>query len=204
MNPVLNHVSRAVIALMLSALFFFVLPLVQMIFGGFDEQSERQNTVRAPLLEMHIRKKEEPRKQQQRMRSVQSSASKGRIRSFDIKFTPDLAVGGGTMAFADETNLENMVFEEGETEEPAVPLSRMSIPYPPRAREAGIEGTLEIVILVDRKGSVAGLDFVRLPHAMFRRPVQEVVMKWKFRPAKHKGVPVQLRMRQVVEFKLEN
>ena len=60
-----------------------------------------------------------------------------------------------------------------------------------------------MIILIDRKGKVAKISFIKIPHAMFKKPVERVVKQWKFKSAMNKGVPVNMRVRQSIEFFIE-
>ena len=147
--------------------------------------------------------KKEKRPQERPIRRVTPANRNADASQVQFKFTPDLAVEGtGEVAMARE-ELEAVVFEEGETDEPAVPLYQPSIPYPDRARELEIEGTLEVIIIIDTQGKVSSIEVVRSPHTSITAAARKVIATWRFKPARNKGVPVRMRVRQVIEFTLE-
>ena len=137
-------------------------------------------------------------------RQVKSRSNQNRARSFALKFSPDLKIGSGEGIGLEEANFENEIFEEGEADVSAIPISIIPLPYPRRAKEAGLEGTVEMVLLIDRKGKVSSIDFIKVPHTMFIAPIMKVVKRWKFKPAMNKGVPVSMRVKQSVDFNLED
>jgi TonB family protein len=154
---------------------------------------------------MEYRKPEEKKevRQEERIREVANPDRARTASPVQFRFTPDLSVeGSGGVAMARE-ELAAVVFEEGETDEPAVPLYQPAIPYPDRARDLEIEGTLEVILIIDTRGRVSSIDVVRSPHVSITNAARKVIATWRFKPARNKGVPVRMRVRQVIEFKLE-
>ena len=67
----------------------------------------------------------------------------------------------------------------------------------------GLSGTLIIEIVIGRKGEVESVKIVKSPHSSFARQARQTVMGWRFKPGRNKGVPVRVRARKVIEFKLD-
>ncbi|HON10197.1 MAG TPA: energy transducer TonB, partial [Chitinispirillaceae bacterium] len=72
-----------------------------------------------------------------------------------------------------------------------------------RARELEIEGVLEMLIVIDMQGKVKNIDIVRSPHSSITTAAKKTVSTWRFKPARNKNIPVQVRVRQIVEFNLD-
>lgn len=194
---------RIVISLGICLGLFAIMPLAHRFFKSPVDKAARQAVAPAVIIE-RLEKKPQPKTVVPRqIRSITPQSSSSQSRSFNQKFSPDLSVGGGTGVAVSQQNLENVIFEEGQTDEPAVPISKSPVVYPQRAREAGITGTVDIVIVIDRQGKVAQVDFEHVPHTMFKRPVLNAVLGWQFKPARVQGVPVSVRVHQSIEFKLE-
>ena len=194
---------RGAVALALCVALFVLLPAAHRLLEPGERQEVLRQRQRAVVLQ---RSPEEPPKKSappRPLRNIASESGPGQSRRLSLTFTPDLGVGGGSGVAVAQQNLENVVFEEGQVEQGPVLLERTPVPYPPRAREAGIEGTVEMILEIDRTGAVARITFVSLPHTMLRRPVEGAVMNWRFSPARHQGVAVSIRVRQSVEFRLE-
>lgn len=69
-------------------------------------------------------------------------------------------------------------------------LIRQTTPrYPPDAFYKGIEGTVELEILIDKTGRVSRMRIVKSIPALDAAAVK-CVMKWQFRPAQLHGQPV--------------
>ena len=173
------------------------------IFNNDLKKEDPNLNASRPIMEIITKKEEKKEEQKIKPRTIRSSTDKGDARSFNLKFSPDLSVGSSGGIGVEESNFENVIFDEGDVEQAAIPIYRTSIPYPLKAKDMGIEGTVEMVIIIDHKGAVSNVDFVQLPHALFRRPVLDAVMQWKFKPAMNKGIPVKVRVRQSIEFSLE-
>ncbi len=200
----LLFIIKSVLAVAISFALFAAVPVIYSRIGLGLAKSE-ETAAQAPLL-MNVQTKKSERKNTPLFKPrqiAQASGSRAGTRSFDLKFSPDLKIGSGEGVAIEEKNLENIVFEEGEADINAVAVSKMPIPYPPRAKEEGIEGVVEMILLIDRKGIVSNIDFVKVPHALFKKPIEKVVKEWKFKPAMNKGIPVNMRVRQVIEFNLE-
>ena len=199
----LNILTRTILAIAISFSLFVSLPLFYRMLGSDLMKKEAKIDTSPVLMKVETQKPEKKKVQTQKPRRIESSRTTERARSFSLKFSPDLEVGSSEGVVVEDQNLETMIFEEGEADANAVPVSRLPVAYPRRAREEGIEGVVEMIILIDRKGKVAKIDFVSIPHAMFKKPVEIVVKQWKFKPAMNKGIPVNMRVRQSIEFFIE-
>lgn len=206
-------VSRAInisLAIIITFSLFVAIPVAHNLFG-FKLEAPKGFSRRAqiPIENLPPQKKEE-KKAEAHLRRMQSEsmnkALAGAQRSMAMKFSPDLSVEGNAQGAAVDMKSQELqaeIFEEGQTDENAVPLSTPSIEYPERARELGIQGTLEVVFVIDINGSVQAIDIRKSPHPTISSEARAVIAKWKFKPAKNRGIPVKVRVRQEIEFKLD-
>jgi protein TonB len=75
--------------------------------------------------------------------------------------------------------------------------------YPDRARRAGIQGYVELLILVSETGEVDEVRIVESePRGMFDDVCRRAVKRWKFRPATRDGQPAPGSVRQRIRFEL--
>jgi protein TonB len=81
---------------------------------------------------------------------------------------------------------------------------KTALPYPPLAQRQGVEGTVELSVLVDETGKVADAKVVSGPpqRVGLTEAAIETVKRWKFRPATKNGVPVKVWLPVKVDFKL--
>jgi len=203
MMPFIMYMSRLSASVLLCYGLFALLPLVQTFFAPPVKSEEYRTSSRRVIMEMEV-KKQKQELRERTVRTLKLGASQTRaLQTTKMKFTPDLAVGSGEGVAMSDAGMENLVYEEGEVDEPARPIMRSPVTYPARAREMGYEEIVHFIILVDRKGAVSSISFEQRPHPLFRRAVTAAVKKWQFKPAIKNGIPVRFRLRQSIEFKLD-
>ena len=202
------HLLRFAAAVTGASLLFAILPFAR---GVVSTVTTPESTVKKPpvLILQQVRKEEKPvEKPVQSLRALKDKCSMSRnFRStgFSMRFTPDLSVGSGEGAgIAASGGGGDGVFDESDVDEPPRPVSRMMVEYPRRAREAGIEGTVSLLLLIGRNGTVLDVAVESAPSPLFVKPVRQTVKQWKFSPARNQGVPVQVRMRQNITFRLDS
>lgn len=90
-------------------------------------------------------------------------------------------------------------------DEPPVLVNFEQPDYPPLARDAGIEGTVAIRVLVDEQGKVIAADVLQsdVTPAMERAALAAARM-CKFRPAKQRTIPVKAHVMIPFQFQLTN
>lgn len=190
------------LALLINVVLFTILPLINEFMGNDIYKTKNISSKRVIVAEYIKKKKVEKKDTQKRIRKISMhNAGKRSTESSSMRFTPDLSNHGTGVAIKYE-KLEAVVFNEGETDEDLVAERITPIPYPERAKNLGIEGILEIEILIGTSGSVEQITIIRSPHPSFDKAAKSAVVKWKFKPAKNKGVPVRVRARKEIEFNL--
>jgi TonB family protein len=208
-SKTLSFIIRLFIALIAS---FAVFTLVAYLHGFFgDALIKAPNTVQQRLIALTLPKKhEEETKPQQHLRIVKANIGHAGNTSgspSNMRFVPDLSTqsgpdnGNGVALGTQDLGAE--VFDEGQTDEPAVAVFSPAVPFPDRAREMNIEGTVKAVFVVNYLGKVTTVDIVKSPDQSFTREVKKTLLTWRFKPAKNKGVPVNMRFSKEIEFKLE-
>ena len=82
------------------------------------------------------------------------------------------------------------------------PISQVAPSYPQDLRWHEIEGSVLIDFTINSQGEVTDMKTVRFSDKAFIEPVRDAVRKWKFAPTVQNGVAVNVRARQIVQFKL--
>lgn len=83
------------------------------------------------------------------------------------------------------------------------PSERASPAYPPRARQAGVEGEVVMNLLITPEGRVADARVLEArPAGVFEEAARTAVLGWRFSPALYQGRPVKTWARQRVVFAL--
>ena len=82
-----------------------------------------------------------------------------------------------------------------------LPIVRIEPQCPREANREGIQGFVDVEILIAADGNVRDVNVIEsVPRRMFDRDVIRAVMKWKFKPRIVDGVPVERLGRQMLEF----
>jgi TonB family protein len=75
--------------------------------------------------------------------------------------------------------------------------------YTEEARKARVEGIVLIQAIVRKDGTVDGFKIVRgLGHGLDESAIQTIASKWRFKPGKYKGAPVDVQANIEVSFRL--
>ena len=108
----------------------------------------------------------------------------------ELDVDPDADRFGGEVAI--EVELEKATsLGAGGTDRDIVPLVRVDPDYPPRARQRGIEGYVDIEFTISPVGTVQDPRVIGAnPSFVFDRAALRAVRKWKYNPKIENGVPV--------------
>ncbi len=98
---------------------------------------------------------------------------------------------------------DEFVFEAYELDQPPRPVVRVPPVYPYQARERGIEGVVQVKLLVNANGSVGIVQILDArPKGMFEDAVMKSVPQWRFNPGKIEGKAVTAWVVTAVRFDL--
>jgi periplasmic protein TonB len=176
----------------------------------------------APLADPHVtypahahsapRRDDRPRDPAPAAPPVLSEATDPVLPRFSIVLGSSNAVAGGTVA-ADGTKQgaegASRASAAGAEEEaptvsvPAYLVSSGRPEYPAEARAAGLEGDVQLEIVVDSRGRVVASKLLRSAGHGFDESALKAIPTYRFAPAQYQGGPVRVRMPWVVSFRLE-
>jgi len=99
---------------------------------------------------------------------------------------------------------ENGEYSMGEVDSKPGAVGQALPPYPRRARRRGVEGWVKVRFLVTKEGRVRNLAVLReSPSGVFHKTVMNTVPKWRFKPARKDGKPVDVWVEQTINFEME-
>ncbi len=75
--------------------------------------------------------------------------------------------------------------------------------YPPLAKSARVQGTVEFTAVISKEGTIENLRLVR-GHPLLVEAAREAVLQWKYRPTLLNGRPVEVVTDILVNFTLSN
>lgn len=83
-------------------------------------------------------------------------------------------------------------------------LVQPELSYPTSAAEKGIQGFVEVSLLVSELGQVEKVNVLKSnPKGVFESSAQASVLQWRFQPAEYKGKKVAVWLNQTINFSLE-
>ncbi len=89
------------------------------------------------------------------------------------------------------------------TRPPTLQANATPVHYPRRARRRGLEGSVELKILVLRTGRIGRIVLLRSSgHALLDEAARTAVAQWSFAPALRAGEPIATWMRRTIRFRL--
>ncbi len=83
---------------------------------------------------------------------------------------------------------------EAAFDEKPVPLKTPPPKYPSQMRSEGVEGMVAVRVFIAVDGSVKSCEVAKSNRPEFEQPALEAVQKWKFKPAKKDGEPVECKI----------
>jgi TonB family protein len=181
---------------------FAIIPLIQALLKDQSPDKGRGDNNLQIVMEIRPEEKEKPKPKPRQIRDVKSASAGSSVKSQSFKFQPDLAVAGGAGVDVGSQDMEVMVFNESDVDEPPRELSTTPLQFPEAARSARAGGTLEVEIVIGRDGRVESVKINESPHASISREAERTIPKWKFQPGKNKGIPVRIRALKRIKFKL--
>jgi TonB family protein len=109
----------------------------------------------------------------------------------------------GKEGYVANSYLEASIATPGEGITEPVPIYKPDPNYTPQAAHDGIEGTVQFWIVIDAQGNVSDIKEVSEPlgDGLDQRAI-DTVKKWRFNPATRGGVPLAVRVRVEVSFRL--
>jgi len=119
--------------------------------------------------------------------------------------TPDIDIS------LDLSNLMNeeveagseVVFESYELDQPPQAVVKIPPPYPHQARERGVEGAVQVKLLVHQDGTVGQVFIVDArPQGLFEDSVKKSLQQWRFNPGKIDGKTVTAWVVTTIHFDL--
>lgn len=189
-------------AITINIILFTFLPIINQLIGNDFFKTFEKSPKRLIVAEYVKKKDVKKQNNEKRVRKVNlSNSGKRSTESSSMRFTPDLSANGTGVGIKSQ-KMEAVVFNEGETDEDLVAERITQIPYPDRAKNLSIEGTIIIEIVIGTTGKVESIEIISSPHPSFDKAVKTAVNKWRFKPAKNKGIPVKVRARKEIEFNL--
>ena len=109
-------------------------------------------------------------------------------------------VEGDSKELLDDIAEDTVMSEETVDSKPRV-THRADIEYPADAAKEGIQGYVVVHLLISKDGSVQLAKVLEAePRGVFEKTVLNGIRDWQFTPARYKGEPVQVWVKQKISF----
>lgn len=101
------------------------------------------------------------------------------------------------------TSSGGTIYGEEEVDTPVKMIRPPVLRYPASAYRDGIEGDVELFLIVDEQGQVAEIEIVSETNHIFNRAAQEAARSLRFTPAFKNKVPARVHVHWTCRFRLE-
>lgn len=110
--------------------------------------------------------------------------------------------GVSVQVFDIADNFGDMVFEISDLDQAPVPLVRIAPVYPPELKRNRVQGTVNVVFIVDEMGNVKRPSIEKSSNREFNENALKAVRQWKFEPGEKDNRKVKTRVRLPLSFTL--
>ena len=110
--------------------------------------------------------------------------------------------GVSVQVFDIADNFDDMVFEIADLDKAPVPLVRIAPVYPPELKRNRVQGTVNVVFIVDELGNVKRPSIEKSSNREFNENAIKAVRQWKFEPGEKDNKKVKTRVRLPLAFTL--
>ena len=201
----LRYPVAIIIGFAMTALFFFAVPVVNVLCFGTDKGAAKIHTEPLMDVEMNIREKKpeqhhktirtlNPQQNKFQMTASHNAAARAQNFQMDLGLARgSLADGGdGVAVGGGEGGVNNVVYEAGDVDEEAQSINEVNPQYPERAKKLGVSGYVKVYLVIDVYGNVTQSQVVSVdpPGYGFETAALTAIRQWKFEPAKLGGYPV--------------
>ncbi len=200
MKPIASLLASVVI----SAVIFLSIPVTNfMKLEWISAPEEKTYELAKAAQKMPPKKLKTPPKQQKPPpKSQPKQAPKSMSRNHLVM---DLGPGGGSggAVVGGQGAMDQLAYEEGETDVAPVALRNSPPSYPEKALKMGVGGVVKFRALITTEGAVdiGSVEFIETPGDYgFEEEILKVLPNWKFKPATLDGIPVAVKMEFPLEF----
>ena len=173
-----------------------------------DVIKRQTRIVKMKKTEKKVVKKEKPKEQTVKRRAKAApkaappdlSAIIGGIEMNIPEFEAAALMEGDSRELLDDIAEDAVMTEETVDSKPQV-IHRAEIDYPTDAAEEGIQGYVVVHLLIAKDGTVQLAKVLEAePQGVFEKEVLNGIRDWRFMPARYKGEPVQVWVKQRISF----
>ncbi|MBH55040.1 MAG: hypothetical protein CMI18_11945 [Opitutaceae bacterium] len=193
----------------ITALLFLALPLTQIlseIASQDDDNKNKRIQVQPPPPpppDIPEPPEEEDQEEEIEMEKEQQQLTLDQINMALNAGDGGMSAGGISVQIFDiADNFEDMIFEIADLDQPPVPIVQIAPVYPPELKRNRVQGTVNVVFIVDENGSVKRPSIEKSTNREFNENALKAVRQWKFEAGEKDGKKVKTRVRLPLAFTL--
>ena len=194
---------------LITALLFVALPLTQILSDIKNNQEDLENSrVQVQPPPPPPPEAPEPPEEEQQEEDIEMKKETQQLSLDQINMALNAGDGGmsssgvSVQVFDIADNFDDMVFEIADLDQAPVPLVRIAPVYPPELKRNRVQGTVNVVFIVDEHGNVKRPSIEKSSNREFNENALKAVRQWKFEPGEKDGRKVKTRVRLPLSFTL--
>ena len=110
------------------------------------------------------------------------------------------ASGVSVQVFDIADSFDDMIFEISDLDQAPVAIVQIAPVYPPKLKRNRVQGTVQVVFIVDENGNVKRPSIEKSSNREFNENALKAVRQWKFEPGGKDGKKVKTRVRVSLSF----
>jgi len=193
----------------ITALLFIALPLTQILSEIASQEDDNKNKriqvqpPPPPPPDIPEPPEEEEQEEEIEMEKEQQQLSLDQINMALNAGDGGMSAGGISVQIFDiADNFEDMIFEIADLDQPPVPIVQIAPVYPPELKRNRVQGTVNVVFIVDENGNVKRPQIEKSTNREFNENAVKAVRQWKFEAGEKDGKKVKTRVRLPLSFTL--
>jgi protein TonB len=194
---------------LITVLLFVALPLTQILSEINNNQDNQKNSrVQVQPPPPPPPEPPEPPEDEQEEEDIEMKKEMQQLSLDQINMALNAGDGGmsasgvSVQVFDISDNFDDMIFEIADLDKAPIPLVRIAPVYPPELKRNRVQGTVNVVFIVDELGNVKRPSIENSSNREFNENALKAVRQWKFEPGEKDNKKVKTRVRLPLAFTL--
>jgi periplasmic protein TonB len=194
---------------LITILLFVALPLTQILSDISNDKEDKKNSrVQVQPPPPPPPEPPEPPEEEQKEEDIEMKKEMQQLSLDQINMALNAGDGGmsasgvSVQVFDISDNFDDMVFEIADLDKAPVPLVRIAPVYPPELKRNRVQGTVNVVFIVDEFGNVKRPSIEKSSNREFNENALKAVRQWTFEPGEKDNKKVKTRVRLPLSFTL--
>lgn len=185
---------------------FLLLPIAQWIdsLSSMSTVMISQPPLPPPPPPLELQEIEQQQQDEEEIEEIDQQPPPPSLEMLELALNADMSsLMGGDFAlptFDVGADLENMVYNLRDLDQPPRPIVRTNPVYPPDLQRAGIGGEVVVRFIVDRDGTTKSPFIISSTNPAFNENVLRAIRSWRFEPGVRQGAKVPVYVDQAIPF----